>query len=167
MTSNGLWKRRPWIGGQRAFALVWWLAPAIRAVNWASNTKGQAMILARHLEERIALDQPLNIHLTGCPHSCAQHYIGDIGLLATQVEKDDDLVEGYHIHIGGGYGDAQAVGEEVFSSVAFEDLPPLIEHMLTAYLGRHKSSDESFIDFAKRHSADRWREMVELSKVAV
>ncbi len=39
----------------------------------ATNTKGQALILADHLEQHVALDRPVNIHLTGCPHSCAQH----------------------------------------------------------------------------------------------
>ena len=52
------------------------------------------------------LDDPINIHLTGCPNSCAQHYIGDIGLLGVkvQISEEGDQVEGYHIHIGGGFG---------------------------------------------------------------
>jgi ferredoxin-nitrite reductase len=52
----------------------------------ASNTKKHAVELADFLERHVQLDQPVNIHLTGCPNSCAQHYIGDIGLLATQVK---------------------------------------------------------------------------------
>ena len=47
----------------------------------ASNTKSHALPIADYLDSRLALDVPLNIHLTGCHHSCAQHYIGDIGLL--------------------------------------------------------------------------------------
>ena len=35
---------------------------------------------------RVTIDRPINIHLTGCHNSCAQHYIGDIGLEATKVE---------------------------------------------------------------------------------
>ena len=45
--------------------------------------------------------------MTGCPNSSAQHYLGDIGLLGTQVEAGDDLVEGYHVFVGGGYGAEQ------------------------------------------------------------
>jgi ferredoxin-nitrite reductase len=56
----------------------------------ASDTKGQAIELARHLDERIVLDSPINIHLTGCPHSCAQHYVADIGLLGAQVLGQTD-----------------------------------------------------------------------------
>ena len=44
------------------------------------------MAIANHLDSVLELDVPLNIHLTGCPNSCAQHYIGDIGLLGTKVE---------------------------------------------------------------------------------
>src|SRR5467141_3001572 len=55
----------------------------------SSNTKRHALELADYLDARLALDQPINIHLTGCPNSCAQHYVGDIGLLATKVEKSE------------------------------------------------------------------------------
>jgi ferredoxin-nitrite reductase len=45
----------------------------------ATDTKGHALALAEQLQTRVHLDQPINIHFTGCPHSCAQHYVGDIG----------------------------------------------------------------------------------------
>ncbi len=57
----------------------------------AANTKGHAMQAADYLEGRVKLDQPINIHFTGCHHSCAQHYIGDIGLLATKVCVDEEM----------------------------------------------------------------------------
>src|SRR5207245_4383619 len=78
----------------------------------ASNTKGHALKLADYLEARLAIDTPINIHLTGCHHSCAQHYVGDIGLLATKVEIGEDSVEGYHVYIGGG---AAAAGEQAMA----------------------------------------------------
>jgi ferredoxin-nitrite reductase len=68
-----------------------------------ADTKRHALEIADHLDARIDLDQPLNIHLTGCPNSCAQHYVGDIGLLATKVDAEGDTeVEGYHLIAGGG-----------------------------------------------------------------
>ena len=76
----------------------------------ASDTKGHALRLAEYLKSHVTLDQLVNIHLTGCPHSCAQHYIGDIGLLATKVEMGDEIVEGYHVFVGGGYGDNREIG---------------------------------------------------------
>ena len=45
----------------------------------ASTPSGTPLEIADHIEAAVALETPVNIHLTGCPHSCAQHYIGDIG----------------------------------------------------------------------------------------
>ena len=74
----------------------------------ASNTKGTALAIAERVEASgLALDAAVNIHLTGCHHSCAQHYIGDIGLIATRVAvapDSEDTVEGFHVHVGGGFG---------------------------------------------------------------
>ena len=72
----------------------------------ASNTKAHAAALVDWLEARISVDSPVNIHLTGCHNSCAQHYIADIGLLGAKVERGEDLVEGYDLHVGGGAGRA-------------------------------------------------------------
>src|SRR6202043_1524519 len=66
-----------------------------------ADTKGHAAAIADWCEPRVALDQPVNIHLTGCHHSCAQHFISEIGLIAAKVELgESDAGEGYHIHIG-------------------------------------------------------------------
>ena len=72
----------------------------------AAHTKENAEEIAHWCEARVALDTPVNIHLTGCHHSCAQHYIGDIGLIGARVaiNDDGDTVDGYHIHVGGGFG---------------------------------------------------------------
>ena len=82
--------------------------------KWAAaHTKEHAVELARYLESRCPLDLPINIHLTGCPNSCAQHYMGDIGLLGTKVGPDKR--EGYHVYVGGGFGQDQAVGARTVS----------------------------------------------------
>ena len=49
-------------------------------------TKEDGLALVRYLEQRFELDTPLNIHLTGCPNSCAQHFIGDIGLVGATLK---------------------------------------------------------------------------------
>ena len=116
----------------------------------ASNTKAHALELADYLEKKLELDQPLNIHLTGCPNSCAQHYMGDIGLLGTKVKVSGETLEGYHVCVGGGFGDNQAVGRQVFSGVSFEQLKPTLEKMLTTYLKR-RNAGETFQQFTTRH----------------
>ncbi len=111
-----------------------------------SNTKAHALALGDYLDKRLTLDNPINIHLTGCPNSCAQHYIGDIGLLGTKVRGED----GYHVFIGGGFGANQSVGRQIFSGVSAEELKPTLEKMLRGYL-RRRASGESFQKFATRH----------------
>ncbi len=115
-----------------------------------TNTKGHAAALADYLEKRLTLDQPINIHVTGCPNSCAQHYMGDIGLLGTKTKVSGESVEGYHVFVGGGFGSQQAVGRQVFTGVVFEDLKLTLEKMLRGYL-RHRTPGESFKSFSTRH----------------
>lgn len=111
-----------------------------------SATKTHALDLADYLDKRFKLDAPINIHLTGCPNSCAQHYMGDIGLLGTKVRGED----GYHVFIGGGFGANQAVGRQVFSGVSMGELKPTLEKMLKGYL-RRRADGESFQKFTTRH----------------
>jgi ferredoxin-nitrite reductase len=123
----------------------------------ASDTKRHADDIARWCEARVALDSPINIHLTGCHHSCAQHYIGDIGLIACKVAASDDgdQSEGYHILVGGGFGPDAGLGREVFRDVKAEDAPRVVERMLKAYLAHRASAEEPFFAFTRRHEVDR------------
>jgi len=129
----------------------------------ASDTKRHAEEIARWCESRVALDGPVNIHLTGCHHSCAQHYIGDIGLLACKVQtsEDGDTVEGYHIHVGGGFGADAAIAPEIYHDVKTEDAPKIVERMLKAYLAHRASPRESFLAFTRRHEIDALRSLIE------
>lgn len=120
----------------------------------ASNTKRTAMRIAEYLDERLSLDQPVNIHVTGCPNSCAQHYLGDIGLLATKVAVGDDMVEGFHVFIGGGYGEQQAIGRELFRSVVAEEIPQLMETMLRDYLDHRSHDGESYFDYSRKQTTE-------------
>ena len=127
----------------------------------ASDTKRHAEEIARWCEARVEIDGPINIHLTGCHHSCAQHYIGDIGLLACKVQTSDDgdTAEGYHILVGGGFGPDAALARDVFRDVKAEDAAPVIERMLKTYLARRASREESFTAFTRRHEIDRLQTM--------
>lgn len=116
----------------------------------SSNTKAHALELAHYLEKKVELDQPINIHLTGCPNSCAQHYMGDIGLLGTKVKVSGETLEGYHVLVGGGFADNQAVGRQVFTGVSVEQLKPTLEKMLLKYL-EHRAAGETFQNFTRRH----------------
>jgi ferredoxin-nitrite reductase len=116
----------------------------------AANTKKHARELADYLEKKLSLDQPINIHLTGCPNSCAQHYIGDIGLLGTSVKVAGEPKEGYHVFIGGGFAENKSLGRQIFQGVSIEQLKPTLEKMLEAYQ-QHRSAGETFRQFTSRH----------------
>jgi ferredoxin-nitrite reductase len=136
----------------------------------AADTKRHAEDIARWCETRLALDTPVNIHLTGCHHSCAQHFISEIGLLACKVQQsgegeEGDPVEGYHVLIGGGFGASAAVGRELYRDVTADRVPQTVERILRGYLA-HRMPDESFIAFARRHEIEALKSMIELEAVA-
>ena len=116
----------------------------------AANTKRHAEEIGDWCEPRVAMDKPVNIHVTGCPNSCAQHYMGDIGLLGTKVKISGESLEGYHVFIGGGFGKNQAVGRQIFSAISIDQLKPTLLKMLQGYQ-RHCHSGETFQSFTTRH----------------
>src|SRR3954471_9302239 len=125
----------------------------------SSDTKRHALEIADHLDAHLELDTPINIHLTGCHNSCAQHYIGDIGLLGTKVSVEDDMVEGYHMYLGGGYGAEPEIGREIYRDVKAEDAPRVIERMLRGYLAARLGPDETFRDFTRRYSTEQLKDL--------
>ena len=127
--------------------------------KWAAtDTKGQAVALARYLEKRVQLEQPINIHLTACPNSCAQHYIGDIGLLGAKTTLSGASVEAYHVLLGGGFGHERAIAREVFKAIPFSALPELLERILRVYQQRRQTG-ETFAEFSRRHEVKQLQEM--------
>ena len=125
----------------------------------ATDTKAQAIALVRRLEERVRLDAPVNIHLTGCPHSCAQHYVADIGLLGVQIPQDGSSIEGYHVYVGGGLEQERGLGRELVKNVPFAELAALLESLLAGYVA-HREAGESFVAFARRHDVEALRALV-------
>ena len=115
----------------------------------ATDTKSHAVELATMLDERFSIVQPVNLHVTGCPHSCAQHYIGDIGLQGTKVGSE----EGYQVVIGGGSDEDQGLARELISAIKFVDLPPLMERLFAAYM-KLRSREESFLSFSRRYDIE-------------
>ena len=123
-----------------------------------SDTKGHAAELTKWLEKKVVLDQPVNIHLTGCPNSCAQHYMGDIGCLGTKTKVGGESVDAYHVFVGGGFGKNQAVGRQIFAGVKATELPRTLERMLQVYM-QQRSGRETFQQFSNRHDLGRLQEL--------
>jgi len=124
-----------------------------------ANTKGHALEVIKQLEKKLELDQPVNIHVTGCPNSCAQHYMGDIGCLGTKTKINGESLDAYHVFVGGGFAKNQAVGRQVFSGVTAQELPNIIEKMLRTYLKHRAGKAETFQQFSTRHEVGKLQEM--------
>ena len=116
------------------------------------------MALGDHLNKRLKLDQPINIHLTGCPNSCAQHYIGDIGLQGVKVNAGGSSVEGYNVVFGGGVGAEAGIARDVFKGISFSELPSLLERVLQVYLAK-RQPHETFASFTRRHEVKQLQEL--------
>jgi ferredoxin-nitrite reductase len=116
----------------------------------ASDTKMHAVVLARQLDKNFPLlDQPINLHVTGCSHSCAQHYVGDVGLMGVKVGGE----EGYQVLLGGGTDQQQGIARELIPAIKFSELPPVMDRLFQAYTGK-RNSGESFLDFTRRHDLE-------------
>jgi ferredoxin-nitrite reductase len=113
-------------------------------------TKATALAISAHLKGRVVLDAPVNIHLTGCTHSCAQHFIGDIGLLAAGVETPEYKGPGFHFYIGGGYGREGRIAVAARRAVPCPEVPAEVARILDVYLAK-RLPGESFTAFAARH----------------
>ncbi|MEO0437299.1 MAG: NirA family protein [Pseudomonadota bacterium] len=125
-------------------------------------TKENGTDLVRHLEQRFTLDKPINIHLTGCPNSCAQHYIGDIGLVGATLS---DGGEGYYVVLGGGSDNDKGIGRPVCGPVAAGEVNEVVEQIVAKYLDR-KSDGESFLEFVREVPDSDLIKLVDLPTLA-
>lgn len=124
----------------------------------ATDTKNHAKALAEYLD-CVQLNQPVNIHFSGCRKSCAQHTKSDIALLGVSIDQGKATVEGYHIYVG---ESDQKFGREVYQCVTFAELPTLIEQMLRVYKIECITPDESFGEFANRHTIAQLKQLFSL-----
>lgn len=122
----------------------------------ATDTKSHALELARMLDSRFDLEHPINLHVTGCPHSCAQHYVGDIGLMGVKVRGE----EGYQVVIGGGSDQDRGLARELFPAVPYRDIAPLLERLFETY-AKQRQDHESFVEFTRRHGIERLRDAID------
>jgi len=122
----------------------------------AADTKAHAAALLAALTGSTLTDTPLNIHFTGCAHSCAQHYAGDIGFIGAKLADGSD---GYNVVLGGGMDNEQGVAREVFRGIRATELNDFVKNMLRTYTSRRAAS-ESFIEWTRRHSVDELRSML-------
>ena len=117
-----------------------------------TETKGFARRLVDELERRLpGFDQHVKIHITGCPNSCGQHWIADIGIEGKKLKLDGRLVDAYYFCVGGGVGRHQATARPIGYRVAADLVPDAIERLVSAYLAERRDG-EPFRCFCARHT---------------
>ncbi|MEO7600400.1 MAG: NirA family protein [Opitutus sp.] len=119
-----------------------------------ADTKGHAVALMKHLGNRSLVESPVNIHFTGCPNSCAQHYCGDIGFVGTKLA---DGGEGYHVVLGGGMDHEQGIARELFRGVRASEVNALTDKLLMRHTAE-KQRGETFVEWVRRHSMKELQE---------
>jgi sulfite reductase (ferredoxin) len=122
-----------------------------------TETKGFARWLSEQLDERFpAFDQQLKLHITGCPNSCGQHWIADIGIEGKKIKSDGKFVDAYYFCVGGGVGKLAAIARPVGYRCRAEEVPDAIERLLEAFYSQRQSL-ENLQGFLSRHSSDDLR----------
>jgi len=99
-----------------------------------TETKLFSIRLAQDLEERLpGFTQAMKLNVSGCPNSCGQHWIADIGLQGILLKEGDRQVEGFDFFVGGGLGRASGVAHRVGYRASADDVPDALERLYRAY----------------------------------
>lgn len=94
------------------------------------DTKNRALATIKALEAELEIIKGVRIHWTGCPNSCAQPQVADIGLMGTKARKDGKAVEGVDIYMGGKVGKDAHLGKCVQKGIPCDDLLPVLRNLL-------------------------------------
>jgi ferredoxin-nitrite reductase len=121
-----------------------------------AETKTRLDDLIVHLEKRFggAALAGLRMHLDGCPHACAQHWVGDLGFQGTTARDEEGRRrQAYDIFLRGGLGPDAAIARPVFRRVPAEKLAAAVEGLVGGWLSE-RLPDEGFRAFSDRLSND-------------
>lgn len=99
------------------------------------ETKNRALATIKDLENELSMPHPVRIHWTGCPNSCGQPQVADIGLMGTKARKNGQMVEAVDIWMGGKVGKEAHLGSLVMEKIPCEDLKPILRELLIANFG--------------------------------
>jgi ferredoxin-nitrite reductase len=105
------------------------------------ETKNRALAMIKELEAELFFPRPVRIHWTGCPNSCAQPQVADIGLMGTKVRKNGKTVEGVDLYMGGKVGKDAQLGSCVQKGIACEDLKPVLRNLLLEQFGARANQE--------------------------
>lgn len=114
------------------------------------ETKERLRNIADYLDTQLVLDVPVRIHMVGCPNSCGQRQIADIGLQGVKMKtKEKGIVEAFELYVGGTLLDGGAYNEKLKGKIDGDDLPNVLVQLLT-YFKKNKLPAETFYEFVGR-----------------
>jgi ferredoxin-nitrite reductase len=99
------------------------------------ETKNKAVDLIRQLDAELNIPRGVRMHWTGCPNSCGQPQVADIGLMGTKARKDGKTVEGVDLYMGGKVGKDAHLGSCVQKGIPCEDLKSVLTSILIEQFG--------------------------------
>jgi sulfite reductase (ferredoxin) len=122
-----------------------------------TETKDFARWVVEELEGRVpGFDQPLKLNITGCPNSCGQHWIADLGLEGKKIKVDGQFADAYYFCVGGSVGRVQSIARPVGYRCLAAEVPESIARLLARYT-EERNSGESLQQFLARRSNDEIR----------
>ena len=125
-----------------------------------TETKDFSRWLVEEMEERLpGFDQHLKLHVTGCPNSCGQHWIADVGIEGKKIKVGDRLADAYYFSVGGALGLHQSTARPVGYRCLATQVPESLERLLGRYLTDREPS-ENLRAFFARHSDSELREIL-------
>ena len=99
-----------------------------------TETKGFARWLSTELDERLpGFAEQIRLHITGCPNSCGQHWIADIGIEGKKIKSDGKMVDAYYFCVGGSVGQIASIARPVGYRCAATDVPDAIERLIVNF----------------------------------
>jgi sulfite reductase (ferredoxin) len=125
-----------------------------------TETKSYARWLTEQLEERFpGYQEDIKLHITGCPNSCGQHWIADIGIEGKKIKQDGKMVDAYYFCVGGSVGQFAAIARPVGYRCAADEVPNAITRLLAHFHAqRHRA--EPLQKFLARQSTDSLRSIL-------
>jgi ferredoxin-nitrite reductase len=121
-----------------------------------TETKSRMDRLVQLLEESFVPSalEGLRLHLDGCPHACAQHWVGDIGFQGTTLrDEEGKRHQAYDVYLRGSLDRPAAIARPVFRRVPTDDLDGVVVGLVGGWVqSRHEG--ESFRSFVDRSSDD-------------
>jgi sulfite reductase (ferredoxin) len=122
-----------------------------------TETKGFTRWIVDELEERLPeFDQQLRLHVTGCPNSCGQHWIADIGMEGKKIKHEGKLIDAYYFCVGGAVGQHASIARPVGYRCPATLVPEAIERLLRYYMAS-RSPEENLRAWLAHHTSDELR----------